>query len=393
MSSQELYEPLPGCSLQDILDSLPLAIYVKDKTQNYTWCNTQFTKFCDCNKHSITGKGAKSFFQGDLADLAQKYDLAVMKDKSIHVFNAQLTCCEKDLNMRVIKIPAYDTKKDVVGVISVAFDRAQDAQVETELMRALSALQEDNLALQERAIELQSSLAFTEDNAAQIVEIAEATALEADTFKSRAEDLESSLAFTESHAAQLAQLAEELDEQRRDIEDQNKKIMQMMYKDHNTDVHNRRYFFDKSPEFLNRGYNPETPGVLAVLDIDFLESINSKYGHQVGDDALWIFASIIKDSLPDDAMFCRIGGEEFAIITPALSIQDSLHLLETVRKAVESHDIDSKDNIFNLTFSTGVVPLDPTRKIADILYDADIAMYQAKAAGRNCIMLNGPKAA
>ena len=165
---------LPGCGLEGILDSRPPAIFLKNKSLRYTWCNTQFEQFCGCPRADISGKTAADFLDRIHAETAAEADLAVLNTHERQVYDGQVTCpCGQLIDVRFLKIPAISRDGETVGIIGVAIDTSSYRVTERQLLRNLSHMTEVNTSLERFAGDLQSSLAYTEDQASRLAELAE----------------------------------------------------------------------------------------------------------------------------------------------------------------------------------------------------------------------------
>lgn len=145
-----------------------------------------------------------------------------------------------------------------------------------------------------------------------------------------------------------------------------------------TGAFNRRHFEHELHRYWNyfRRY-PEARFSLAILDIDFFKNVNDRHGHDVGDQVIKRFNSVIERSLRKVDLLARIGGEEFAIILPQTSADGAKILLERIRAAVEDNTLEPR-----ITCSIGVA--ESRLKADDLLFKcADKALYEAKESGRN----------
>ena len=122
-----------------------------------------------------------------------------------------------------------------------------------------------------------------------------------------------------------------------------------------------------------------------ALDLDFFKGINDKFGHLRGDQALCHFTSIAKNSLRSLDTLGRMGGEEFAVLLPETSIDSAVKIAERIRTELESSPIVLDSALVTLTVSIGISAwqVDGTDTIEQLLSRADMALYQAKKAGRN----------
>ncbi len=155
-----------------------------------------------------------------------------------------------------------------------------------------------------------------------------------------------------------------------------------------TGVANRRAFVQQT-ELALKGVGEDA--VLAIVDLDHFKSINDQFGHQAGDKALVEFARTIKERLPLDAFFGRIGGEEFAVFIPEAGGRNPLLLLEDLRSAVEKANIQSQGRPLRLTVSIGAATVAKAGLNFDnLVAAADCALYAAKEDGRNRVTMFSP---
>ena len=129
---------------------------------------------------------------------------------------------------------------------------------------------------------------------------------------------------------------------------------------------------------------------IMVADIDHFKRVNDRYGHRVGDTVLINVAHAMRNVLRGDAFLGRIGGEEFAIIATGLSRTDFIGLAERVRNNVQTWETSVRGEKLHVTISIGgcVVTPENIDELSDPLHLADIAMYRAKANGRNRVEMH-----
>lgn len=148
-----------------------------------------------------------------------------------------------------------------------------------------------------------------------------------------------------------------------------------------TGAHNRRSFFSRG-EALTATTQPLCA---IMLDIDHFKQINDTYGHPVGDQVLREISALIADNLPEQAVFGRLGGEEFAVLLPDADIDAAAQLADTLREAVADLSVDHDGRAIRCQMSVGVSSLQQldVRNIDKLLGIADEALYAAKEGGRN----------
>lgn len=121
---------------------------------------------------------------------------------------------------------------------------------------------------------------------------------------------------------------------------------------------------------------------MLLIDIDFFKQVNDRYGHEAGDVVLVHLAKILKETVRVTDYVIRWGGEEFLLILPGCKVLQAYHIGEKIRKKVEESD----SGICPITISVGVAR-HCGGDYHDTIKKADEALYKAKAAGRNCVIM------
>jgi len=121
-----------------------------------------------------------------------------------------------------------------------------------------------------------------------------------------------------------------------------------------------------------------------VADIDFFKKINDSYGHDVGDEILQQLAELLRRGTRSNSdLVTRIGGEEFCIILPATSIEQSTILADKLRQSVAAYSFQTQQGNIDITISIGLAEHQQDRSHAQTFKAADQALYQSKHQGRN----------
>jgi diguanylate cyclase (GGDEF)-like protein len=149
-----------------------------------------------------------------------------------------------------------------------------------------------------------------------------------------------------------------------------------------TGVPNRRSVLSLLPQCLQA--NPKGTTAVLVVDIDHFKLINDTFGHATGDRVLQLIASVLRSSLQPPEFFGRIGGEEFLIVLPGANVRTALARAEALRLTAKDADISALiPELSALTVSIGITISRTGDSVSTILQRADMALYRAKAAGRN----------
>lgn len=155
--------------------------------------------------------------------------------------------------------------------------------------------------------------------------------------------------------------------------------------DHLTTAYNRRYFDEQLGREVSHTRRHETPLSLLVIDVDHFKKVNDTHGHTVGDKVLTALGTRILESIRHEDVFCRIGGEELAVIMRDADSKSAMLLAERLRCVIGAEPMGTGQKMVPVTVSVGVATFDPDRhSSADaLLAAADRALYDAKRGGRN----------
>lgn len=159
-----------------------------------------------------------------------------------------------------------------------------------------------------------------------------------------------------------------------------------------TGLYTRDFFNGMLERELARAKRYETELSLLFLDLDDFKRVNDTHGHLVGDEALRSVARIVMDESRSEDTAARFGGEEMVVLLPETGKIKALIVGERIRERIAKLDLAAHDTTLKLTVSGGIAsyPIDG-RTAAQLIESADKAMYQAKGAGKNNIVLFSPE--
>lgn len=160
-------------------------------------------------------------------------------------------------------------------------------------------------------------------------------------------------------------------------------IREMAIRDDLTGFFNRRHLMELIEYERNRCGRTGSVFSLAMLDIDRFKSINDKYGHQAGDQALKTFAAIIRKAMRSSDFCGRYGGEEFLIVLTQTSTDGAKVFAERLRQLIEKNVFAELGDDIRVTASLGLAQYRLTEEIEKTIHRADTALYEAKRKGRN----------
>lgn len=174
-----------------------------------------------------------------------------------------------------------------------------------------------------------------------------------------------------------------------ELDEANARLIELSYHDALTAVANRRRLLQQLQQ-LDHTRATSHPHALILLDVDHFKACNDHFGHPAGDEVLRHIAATMLRCAPDHALVARYGGEEFACLLPDTDLTQALDVAERMRVAIASARIPIPDEagIIQVTISAGVACT--THGGQDYTYhhllrDADLALYEAKREGRNCV--------
>jgi len=164
-------------------------------------------------------------------------------------------------------------------------------------------------------------------------------------------------------------------------------LQQEVLTDPLTGVYNRRAYEKRMQEELQRFLRHHRPFSVLLLDVDRFKSINDQYGHAVGDIVLKEIIKRIRPVLRESDLLARFGGEEFVLLLPETENKGAIEVAEKLRRSIENTEFLHRGTPVAVTISVGVTEVRPTDMQPEALFRrVDMAMYQAKQSGRNCVV-------
>ncbi|CDT98199.1 conserved hypothetical protein [Vibrio coralliirubri] len=155
-----------------------------------------------------------------------------------------------------------------------------------------------------------------------------------------------------------------------------------------TGLFNRRFFEQKLEEHSMNSATSEQPLSLLMLDLDHFKRFNDNFGHDAGDFVLKEISALLKQSVSEDEIACRLGGEELAVLLPHYSMQEATEFGQTLCDAVRSMHLEHKGlSLGQLGVSIGVATYPkPASDTESLVKMADNALYMAKDMGRSRVV-------
>lgn len=168
------------------------------------------------------------------------------------------------------------------------------------------------------------------------------------------------------------------------LKQQRDQLMSMAAYDQLTGLYNRHYLFHSAKKKIARSIRHKVPMSLAMMDIDYFKKINDQHGHPIGDAVLKKVAALLNEQSRKEDIVARFGGEEFIILFDHTVLHSAQKKAEQLRQLIEQLQPEG----FLVTMSFGIVELQQENdNIDDMIKRADKALYFAKEAGRNRVVV------
>ena len=186
----------------------------------------------------------------------------------------------------------------------------------------------------------------------------------------------------------LVEITLQSQQQATNLQEQNRELKVAATTDALTGLSNRKRFDDfLAEQFVAIAKSGKSLSLL-MIDIDKFKSVNDKFGHPAGDAVIRTVGKLIKTAARKQDLAARYGGEEIALILPGTNRAVASAIAETIRRAIASKPVQHNNLQIPITASFGVAcfePGSPISQAAHLIRAADLALYNAKHSGRNCV--------
>lgn len=164
----------------------------------------------------------------------------------------------------------------------------------------------------------------------------------------------------------------------------------LLHQDPLTGILNRRGMDDLLAREAARSRRVSGALAVAMIDLDHFKQINDSRGHSAGDRTLIHFVEVAKSMLRETDVLVRYGGEEFLVILPETDVASAEGVIERFKQAIAQTPLILEGKQISFTFSAGIAQLRAGENSHGLVLRADQALYEAKQAGRDCIIIAGP---
>ena len=182
---------------------------------------------------------------------------------------------------------------------------------------------------------------------------------------------------------------EKLSDANKALLETNKELHQLSITDGLTGLLNRKHILELLDQEISRSRRYGHPVSVLMLDIDHFKNVNDTYGHQTGDIVMRRLADLFCETVRENDLVGRYGGEEFLILLPDSDAQSGVQTAQRIRKRVQDLEIDASGENVSVTVSIGISSFPQYGQGADaVICAADEALYQAKSNGRNQVVIS-----
>ena len=400
-----------------LFETLPVPVFVKNAAGEYTDCNDAFERYTGLERRSIVAKTAFAVMDPQIAKLHTDQDRELIVNWGQRSYeeavpfaggSTRLTSltkavfCDNAGNLGGIVgvihdltegLPSEERLQAILeqSPIGVSVSRREDGKivfVNTRFAELIGLKREDLIGRQARDYYLDRNQ--RERVIERLRTYGSVTNMEVQ-FR-RADGSSFWTLFTVNQAViqgvqvNLAWIYDYTD--RRNMEEA---LRDMASRDPLTGIYNRRSFMELARSQLARAHRFNEPMSVFVLDVDHFKRINDSYGHATGDDALRMVAGGCQAILREYDILGRLGGEEFVVVLPGATAEESRVVAERVRRHLSRMAIPGPEGRFHLTSSIGISALDGAYDTLEkAIHRADLALYRAKREGRNRVVVYEP---
>ncbi|WP_253865437.1 sensor domain-containing diguanylate cyclase [Aeromonas sobria] len=409
--------------LKSIFNEIGAYLFTKDLDGRYVYANQAVLDLFGCTLAELQGQDDSAFFDLDHSDTLQRHDRQVLAQQ-IEICQEEINYLKETGEKRIywsVKKPMYGRDGALIGLCGISTDITEKKRIEAHLAEQHQLL-EIILANVDAHIYMKDSQhRFLYVNQ----KVAELLGLPAEQIINRRDDE----VIPAASACQLWQLdnrvfetgelqaGEELltnvegnqhyywsvkvpflladgtptligiSSDITELHQLKEQLHQQSVQDSLTGLYNRRFFFEVCEKNLSLNARHHLKSVLMVLDVDQFKCINDRYGHPLGDRALTHLGKVMQSVLRSEDVLARIGGDEFAIWLPNTRLSAASAMAERLCQQVMQSPLALHDgDELIITISAGLVENSEGELLESLYARADQMLYQAKQAGRNCVV-------
>ncbi len=402
--------------MKDVLfETLPVPVFVKDADGRFVDCNDAFERYTGLPRRAVIEKTSFDVLDPPLAHVHAAMDRDLLVNWGQRSYQESVPHADgMPRRARVSKAVYRDNIGEVAGIVGVIHDlSAEDQPNEARLQTILEqspigvsvSRREDGVVIfantrfaeltgfpRERVIGSRARDYYVDDNQRErVIERlrTSGSVVNMEVQFRRADGSSFWTLFTVNQAViqgvevNLAWIYDYTE--RRNMEEA---LRDMASKDPLTGIYNRRSFMELGRQQLARSQRFREPMSVVVLDVDHFKKINDSYGHATGDDALRMVAGACASILREYDILGRLGGEEFVVVLPGATPDESRVVAERLRRHIARMPVPGPEGRFHMTASMGIAGVESAGDTLEkAIHRADLALYRAKREGRNRVIV------
>jgi len=419
-------------SRQDaILDNIPDMVWLKDLDSRFLIVNEAFVKASGITKEELIGKTDFDFWPLNLAERYRRDDIEVIrsgKRKSIEemLFQSQA----EDIWIETIKSPVCNEQGEIVGITGIArnvtdrkraFDELAKSEAKyRELVQSAKSIilrfdasgritffnefAQSFFGYTEQEILgrnlLQTILPLVESSGRDLVAMIKDLLANPDKYPTNENEnirkngervwmswTNRALYNEQGQLTEILSIGNDITQLKRT----EAKLVELATTDPLTGLFNRRHFWEVCKREIERIRRYGSMSSLLMIDVDHFKLVNDTYGHDIGDQVLQSLAGLCRKTYREIDIIGRIGGEEFAVLLPETDLANAASAAHRLVRGVGQASISAGEHSIKITVSVGVaMAVDESADLEKLFKHADLALYAAKARGRNRVEIMQP---
>jgi len=412
---------------QTALDNVSAYIFMKDLEGRYTYANKMVRELFNCTLNEIVGKDDSTFFSLKDSDELTVNDRIVM-DQGVSIEKEERNVIMETGEIRyywTVKKPLFDENGNVLGLNGISTDITEQKQMQSRLENSEQQLKtiinhvdayiymKDNqgkflfvndktaslFGVESSDVKGKFSREFLPEALADNFDVLDEKVINGGVKVEGEEVFSNETTGDKYYWSTKIPIKNEYGEvmsfvgfstEITKMVEEKKELKEQALTDELTGLANRRHFmstaYHQQGVAMQQGFNMS----VMIIDLDYFKGINDKFGHHIGDLVLKVVADELSQSVRNNDLVARIGGEEFAILLPNTRLEKARYVAERLRIKIQELFIkEIEGDGTRLTASIGVASCELILEgVGKALIKADEALYQAKNNGRNQVSSN-----
>ena len=403
--------------LKTLFNSAPDLIWLKDTKGTYQLCNHIFESFIGVKESELKGTTDKDYANEELVEFIRAGDLKAIETGQKVVEEQWMTFAHdnRKVLLEVTKTPVYDSEKKLIGVLGVAHDITKRSESEAKLRQSATVFEStlEGVYITDKDRNIldvnQSFIDITGYSREEVIgsnpKVLSSGKHDRAFFESMWQSINktgqwrgeiwnkrkdqttfpqwlaiNTVKDSEDNVVNYVAVFTDITE----IKQSQSKLDYLAHHDALTSLPNRYYFNQRLEQALNHAKRAESKLAILFIDLDRFKNINDSFGHTAGDHLLVHLSNSLKEKVRLEDTVARISGDEFIILFEDIECTDTLvNAVEKIMSVFDtSFPIEGHNVRITASIGISLFPMDGDNS-ADLIRNADAAMYRAKDEGRN----------